>query len=102
MSNPVGQVPLLQAYFDKLHTFYDGTMPRSRRGLAYADDEWSYDTFLLNDIRYAYPNYEAMTHPDVSMEDYRDNRLTSPNYEFIQLVCHSGPLYHNFTDGRRC
>jgi hypothetical protein len=53
---------------------------------------------MKHDIRYAYPNYEAICYPDVNRDDYVYNQLPGP-YEFIQVAVHSLPTIHVFFIG---
>jgi len=93
------EVNLLNNYFDKLHSFYTGAMAQTDFALTYTEDDWSGSPSFSNDIDNAYPDNENIEAPDTDRDDYRDNRLDSPTYEFIQLACHSYPGGHHFTRG---
>jgi len=86
-------------YLDKLHTWYAGQMQTTNYALTYTEDDWSGSTYFWTDIDYVFPDNEAIIAPDTDKEDYQDNRLTYPVYEFIQLACHSDPHAHYFTRG---
>ncbi|MCK4250970.1 VWA domain-containing protein [candidate division WOR-3 bacterium] len=90
---------LLNNYFDKLHLFYTGAMTQTDFALTYTEDDWSSSPSFWNDIDNAYPDNENIEAPATDRDDYQDNRLDSPTYEFIQLACHSGPTGHSFTIG---
>lgn len=87
----------LNNYFDKLHDFYTGAMTPTDYGLTYTEDDWAASVSFTNDIASAYPNKDDILAPNTDRDDYRDNRLDVPDYEFIQLACHSSPTHHAFT-----
>ena len=86
------------AYFDKLHRWYASQVPMTAFALTYTEDDWSYPgcSFFWTDIEAAFPDNEAIIAPNTNKFDYRDNRLPNPQYEFIQLTCHSYPGGHTF------
>ncbi|HER43210.1 MAG TPA: hypothetical protein ENO08_01975, partial [Candidatus Eisenbacteria bacterium] len=86
-------------YLDKLHAWYAGEIQMTDYALTYTEDDWSESEHFWTDIDDAFSASEAIIAPDTDKEDYRDNRLTSPLYEFIQLACHSDPVDHYFTRG---
>ena len=90
---------LLNDYFDKLHQFYTGGMTQTDLALTYTEDDWAASPSFWNDIDNAYPDNESIEAPDTDRDDYCDDRLDSPTYEFIQLACHSDPTGHIFTRG---
>jgi len=94
------EADLTNAYLEKLHMYYSGTMQRPTRALTYIEDDWSYSSSFWTGIANAYPQTtEVVKAPDTNRDDYRDVRLPSPLYEFIQLACHSYSGGHSFTRG---
>ena len=86
-------------YLDKLHAWYSLQLPMTNYALTYTEDDWSSLSYFWTDIGYAFPDNEAIKAPDTDRDDYSDNRLTSPVYQFIQLSCHSNAFQHYFTRG---
>lgn len=93
------EIALLQSYFDKNHAFWEGNLEAPYFGLTYTEDDWAGGDQFRNDIRYAYPKWQAIYAPATDGRDYVEERIISPNYEFIQLSCHSYHLAHAFTRG---
>jgi len=90
--SPLGEANTIQRisdYLDKLHTFYNGTMPRPYKGLGYMKVNW--DT----SIRLAYPDCETYSPAYTNGPDYL-SRLASPSYEFVHLSVHGAPHAHDF------
>jgi hypothetical protein len=54
---------------------------------------------MRTDIQYAYPYFDDIPAPATNRDDYVDNRVPNPDYEFIQLACHSSATVHHFTRG---
>jgi len=93
------EIDMLRDYFDKNHDFWSGVLAAPYYGLTYTEDDWAGFSYFLNDIQYAYPAYEAIAAPATNGDDYIQNRVPGPQYEFIQLSCHSSPTVHGFTRG---
>jgi len=89
---------LVNAYLDKLHSYYTGSIPQTNHALAYMDDDYSGPSYWYA-ISQAYPSYEVIRAPDSSRDDYRDNRLASAAYEFIHIATHGTSGGHTFTRG---
>ena len=87
------------AYFDKLHAYYEGTMTMPKFGLTYTEDDWASYSDFRNDISHAYPSFQVIAAPATNLSDYATNRLPSPDYGFVQLACHSNSGGHYFTRG---
>lgn len=92
------EIEILKNYFDKVHRFWRGEMPRTYRGLTYTDHDWAGGNSFRHSMGRAYEDYEALYWPDVDRNDYMDNRVLNDSYEFIQLACHSGSGAHYFHD----
>lgn len=90
---------LTNNYLDKLHQFYTGGISQTDYALTYTEDDWSEDPEFWEDISYAYPENGAIKAPAINRDDYRNNRLASATYEFIQLACHSNSGGHKFERG---
>lgn len=90
---------LVNAYFDKNHSWWNGSLMLPEYGLTYTEDDWSYWDDFLNDIGYAYEDYQVIAAPDTDRDDYVLTRLPDAGYEFIQLSCHSWSGGHAFTRG---
>jgi len=93
------EASLINAYLDKLHGYYGGLVPQSNFALTYTDDSWAASPEFQTAIADAYPSNDPIKAPATSRDDYRDNRLASAGYEFIQLACHSSSYNHEFTRG---
>lgn len=90
---------LTNNYLDKLHQFYMGGISQTDYALTYTEDDWSEYPEFWEDISYAYPENGAIKAPATNRDDYRNNRLASATYEFIQLACHSNSGGHKFERG---
>ena len=93
------EASLTNAYLDKLHDYYAGLVSQPDFALTYTDDDWSASPEFQTAIADAYPSNQPIKAPATSRDDYRDNRLASASYEFIQLACHSSSTNHEFTRG---
>jgi len=95
---PGDEITILKKYFAKVYDFWSNATNQTLYGLTYTDKDWAtYEDFRY-DIGYAYEDYEAIWYPNVTRDDYVNNRI--PNtYEFIQLSCHSSAQGHSFTTG---
>ena len=93
------EADIINAYLEKLHNYYMNSLPRTAFALTYTEDDWEPFPHFWTDIADAYPDNQAIIAPDTNRDDYRDNRLASMSYEFIQLACHSSSSGHSFTRG---
>lgn len=93
------ELNLMNDYFDKLHEYYTGNIVHNDYALTYTEDDWSNSGGFWLDIAEAFPDNEAIRAPDTNRDDYRDVRLPSTTYDFIQLACHSWSGGHAFTRG---
>ena len=93
----LGEIELINNYFERNHFFRTGVIYSHETSLAYIDDDWSYwgDEYLTS-MQLAYPSVELVNDDEETIAvDYRDNRLIA-DYEFIQVHVHSGPDAHYF------
>jgi len=93
------EAEMVNAYFDRNHDWWSGTMTCTAFGLTYTEDDWAYYEDMRHDIQYAYPDHQAIYAPDTHRDDYVDTQLPDNSYEFIQLACHSWSEGHAFTRG---
>lgn len=98
----------LDAYFDKLHTYYNGDYIMVEYGLTYTNNDWVPYSYFLTDIQYLYGSnnyeYEAGCPPrypsgTVTGDNYEDYILPDLDYGFVQLSCHSSATTHYFDCG---
>ncbi len=90
---------ITNAYFDKNHDYRSGGIPAPEYALSYTEDDWAMYMDIRTDIQYAYPDFDDIPAPDTNRDDYVDNRVPNPVYEFIQMCCHSSSVAHYFTRG---
>ena len=93
---PGDEINITKNYLLKVHEFW--TEHENNTGLTYTDRDWGDYSEFRNDIRFAYPTYQAIWYPNVTKDDYLLNRLPGI-YDFIQLSCHSSSSSHYFTIG---
>ena len=93
------EATLTNAYFDKLHAYYSGALPDTDHALTYTDDDWVPYSYFWTHIANAYSSNEAIKAPNTDRDDYRDTRLTSTAYEFIQAAIHGTTTGHSFERG---
>lgn len=93
------EASLTNSYFDKLHQYYLGNVAHNDHALTYTEDDWSTFSEFWNGMLKAYDTRDNIKAPDTNRNDYRDNRLASTSYDFIQLACHSASSGHAFTRG---
>jgi len=89
-------------YLDKNHQFWIGALPATDYGLTYTEDDWASGADICTAIRYGYPSFHEIRAPETHRDDYVQNRLPEPAYEFLQLACHSWSGGHGFTRGGTC
>lgn len=95
---PGDEITILKKYFAKVYEFWTDTTNQTFYGLSYTDQDWANYEYFRHDIGYAYEDYEAIWYPDVTRDDYVNNRIPD-TYEFIQLSCHSSSQGHSFASG---
>jgi len=93
------EVALTNDYFVKNHAYRQNLIPLPDYALSYTEDDWVSYMDIRTDIKYAYPNFDDIPGPATNRDDYVDNRVPNPAYEFIQLCCHSSQFAHYFTRG---
>jgi hypothetical protein len=93
------EAALTNEYLDKNHNYWIGGIYVPNYALSYTEDDWAMYIDMRTDIQYSYPDFDDIPAPATNRDDYVDNRVPSPNYEFIQLCCHSSSTAHYFTRG---
>jgi hypothetical protein len=93
------EVSITNEYLDKNHNYRTGGIYTPDYALSYTEDDWAMYMDMRTDIQYSYPDFDDVPAPDTNADDYVDNRVPSPDYEFIQLCCHSSDILHQFTRG---
>jgi hypothetical protein len=88
---------LINRYFERNHQFRMGLLPANSTALAYVDDDWQYwgDEYE-SALAECWDSVHLMTDPNATTApDYRSARLPA-DYEYIQVMVHSGPDAHYF------
>jgi len=93
------EVSIINEYLDKNHNYRMGGIYAPDYALSYTEDDWAVYMDMRTDIQYSYPDFDDIPAPDTNRDDYVDNRVPNPDYEFIQLCCHSSSTAHYFTRG---
>jgi hypothetical protein len=93
------EVTMTNDYLDKVIAYRNGGINVPAYGLTYTEDDWAVYMDMRTDIKFAYPDFDDVPAPATNAADYRDNRVPDPDYEFIQLCCHSSSTGHAFTRG---
>jgi len=93
------EVRMTNDYFDKDHLYRNGGYYPPSHALTYTEDDWASYMDMRTDIKYAYSSFDDVPAPATNRDDYVNNRITDPGYEFIQLACHSWSQGHAFTRG---
>lgn len=98
---PGDEITITKNYLHKVYEYWACNITHTNFALTYTDKDWAYYQEFRHDIRYAYPDYEAFWYPDVSRDDYVNNRLPNDLYEFIMISCHAGGTWysHRFENG---
>ncbi len=98
------ETALINNYFDKNRGFRAGDIRPHRRGLAYVDDDWIWDT--TEDSRnqsWTYSDLHVAARLDqetTSADDYINNHMTS-NYEIVHVRAHGSATSHGFYTNNR-
>jgi len=93
------EAAITNEYLDKNHDYRSGGICTPHYALSYTEDDWAMYNDMRTDIHYAYPDFDDIPAPETNRDDYVDNRVPNPDYEFIQLCCHSSSTAHYFTRG---
>lgn len=94
----MGEVALLQNYFNKNHLYRTGQLSLNSRSLVYVDDDWEYWAGEWNtDVSFAYPTRTLVSDPYTTWATDYEERLDH-NYESILVCVHSSPSTHFFKD----
>ena len=93
------ETAITNAYLDKLHVYKKGGFHVPGYALSYTEDDWSHLFDIRTDIKYSYAGFDDIAAPDTNRNDFLYDRVPGPDYEFIQVCCHSSPFGHYFTRG---
>ncbi len=93
------EAALTNVYLDKNHNYWNGGIYVPNYACSYTEDDWAMYMDIRTDIQYAYPDFDDIPAPATTSSDYITNRVPNPDYEFIQLCCHSSSQAHYFTRG---
>ena len=87
----------LKYYFDKNHQYWTGKIILNKqKALTFTGPDWNNSTFRDCVSPLYGANYYDAIYGSMFTKNTYINFLQNSNYEFIQLACHSGALYHNF------
>ncbi len=90
---------LVNNYFAKNHTYRTGGKYMKNRALIYIDDDWNYWQGEYDyAMSLAYQSRTCIHEGAETISDDYEVKL-SDNYEFIQVMSHSGPSCHYFKIG---
>jgi hypothetical protein len=95
---PGDEIAITKNYLQKDYEFWTEHGNTTNPALTYTDKDWANYSEFRNEIRFAYPTYQAIWYPNVTRDDYIDTQLPGV-YDFIQLSCHSSSSGHYFTIG---
>lgn len=103
------ELAALKAYFDKNHAFWSGeTTIENKRALTATDRDWATSEYFHDDIQYLYDDqsfdaYYYVYDPDDILNKNNAynptaylNKISSGEYSFVQLACHSDEKQHHF------
>lgn len=103
------ELTALRNYFDKNHAYWSGeTEISEQRALTATDRDWASSEYFHDDIQYLYgaekfDSYYYIYDPDDILNKNNAynpteylKKITSGEYSFVQLACHSDEKQHHF------